>query len=436
MAAVEPVISDETLFLAVTTQNGPTSGRGYAAAYDPETGEELWKQTGLPAPRTPVVDDGILYITTFLYEDSTEGGLFAFDTDTGELLWRRSEHLEWADPILVNGQLFTESDGGVYALDPTTGTVNWKRDDVTGKIGYRDWHIHFVDGSIYLGDGTALNAEDGSIEWRTTDEDFLLRQTGHKLVYGIHNHSNSKTIEARSMKDGTVKWTAQTHLDDVWRRQLTVTETMVLSTETTAENSIITAYHSKSGKQAWQHTSPRPVTGDLIVANKRLLFRSGNYRAGRIAALNVKTGEVAWTHDDPTLLFYNGPVVANGTAYFGGQYKPGSNFIPRWALVCAIDVKTGEREWSYLLKGLDDQSTIEPPAAGIPVVADGRLYTATFPGTSTTDWEYVRYANLVVFESTDQPPDDDHRLPDETDTEDKPPTHASKLRPILRRTLS
>jgi outer membrane protein assembly factor BamB len=436
MAAAVPVLANETLFLAVTTQNGPTSGKGYIAAYNPNTGAELWKQTGLPAPRTPTVHNGVLYITTLLYEDSTEEGLFAFDTATGELLWHRSEYLEWADPVLADGQLFTESNDGVYALDPATGEVNWKRDDVTGQIGYRDWQIHFVDGRIFYGDGTALNADDGSVVWHVSDEDFTLRQTGKKLVYGIRNRPKSSALEARSMKDGTMRWSARLQVEDLRSIQFTVTDKMVLSTETTGESSIITAYKPKSGKQTWQNTSTPPVIGDLVIANKRLLFRSGPHWARRITALNVKTGVQVWNHDVPAFLF-SGPVIADGTAYVGGRYEPESNYSQSRALICAVDVRSGDREWSYLIDDLDQRTFWdgEPPAAGPPIIADGRVYTATYPAGSTLDYEYTQYANLAVFESTDQQPDADHRLPDEVEGGDSPPRPASKHLPISNKPI-
>ncbi|WP_083252389.1 PQQ-binding-like beta-propeller repeat protein [Haladaptatus sp. W1] len=415
MHIADPVLADEMLFLAVTTQNGPVSGKGYVAAHDPVTGNEIWKETDLPAPRTPIVSDGNLYFSTSVWEDFTEGGFFALDADTGERKWSRTDHLVWSDPVVTSDRLFTvkgqalNDEGEVaYALDSETGDTLWTYEDVSS---FRQ-RVSYVDGTVFYRDGTALNAEDGSIVWRVTDENFTLYQTGDKLVYGIRSHPDHQTIEARSMKDGTIRWTAQTNTTDLRSIRLTVIDKTLLFIERTDEDSIITAYKPKSGKQIWQRTSTLPVAGDLVIANKRLLFRSGKWRPRKLTALDAKTGEQAWNHDFPAFLF-SGPVIADETAYVGGRYEPVSNYSKSRAFICAIDVTSGERKWSYLIDDLDQRTSWdgEPPAAGTPVLADGRLYTATYPAGSTLDYEYTHLANLIALESTDQQPDTDHRLP-------------------------
>jgi outer membrane protein assembly factor BamB len=84
MYTVEPVGGDGTLYLAVTTAHTPSVSEGYVAAYDPETGDKLWKRDDVSRPGTPTVGDGTLYFDTGGSEDAEATGFFALDSATGE----------------------------------------------------------------------------------------------------------------------------------------------------------------------------------------------------------------------------------------------------------------------------------------------------------------------------------------------------------------
>ncbi|WP_266081653.1 hypothetical protein [Haladaptatus caseinilyticus] len=57
MYSVEPIIKDEMVYLAATTNNGPTDSEGYIGAYDTKTGEQQWRQSNLPAPRYRIANE-------------------------------------------------------------------------------------------------------------------------------------------------------------------------------------------------------------------------------------------------------------------------------------------------------------------------------------------------------------------------------------------
>ncbi|WP_327054178.1 outer membrane protein assembly factor BamB family protein [Halomicrococcus gelatinilyticus] len=138
-----------------------------------------------------------------------------------------------------------------------------------------------------------------------------------------------------------------------------------------------------------------------------------------VTALDAATGTTAWR----TAIegeFFSSPVVGDGTVYVGGQYVPGSTPSTGRAVVHAVDAPTGDRQWTYLLDSTDlETSPEDPPTAGTPVVADERLFVATYPGGSTLDYRYVYYANFFLLGSCDERPDADHRLPTDDEPDDR-----------------
>ena len=102
-------------------------------AYDPESGEELWKVRypgGYSVVPRPVFGNGLVYVCSG-YNRPT---LFAIDpTGTGDVT---KTHVVWSDdqaiphnpsPLLVDDRLYVVSDRGVASCrDARTGELNWR----------------------------------------------------------------------------------------------------------------------------------------------------------------------------------------------------------------------------------------------------------------------------------------------------------------------
>lgn len=125
-----------------------------------------------------------------------------------------------------------------------------------------------------------------------------------------------------------------------------------------------------------------------------------NGNATEIIALDATTGDVAWTHDAEASLSRDA-TVADGTVYVGGRTDPETDLGE--AVVVAVDVVSGDREWSYTFGSwnFDEYG----PCANTPVIADGKVFTATYPSGSTIDHQYVQNADLFVLGSGDVPDD-------------------------------
>lgn len=381
---VEPLIADGVLYLAVTTANDPTENKGYVAAYDPETGDRLWKQTDLPGPKSPSIGDGRLYFAARVpgLPDNGEGGFYALDGDTGERAWSRTDYPRWASPVVTEDRVYTANDEGAYALDPATGDTVWKTDGVGGFANGVDGALSYADGTVFFSDGTALRAADGSKKWRANDDEptFGNHVAADGRVYYVRTeyivgNDNDLAVEARSAVDGTVVWTYDPDVSNRWDGRLSIADGRVFLLETNDCSSVVRALDAGTGEEMWATEAEGKLRSD--------------------------------------------PVVANGTIYVGGWYAPDVNSPEGHALVHALDAETGERRWAYLLDSSGLETSPEnPPAAGTPVAADGKLYVTTYPANSTLDHRYLYYSNFFVLDSADKRPSDDHRLPTDEASDD------------------
>ncbi|WP_433633011.1 PQQ-binding-like beta-propeller repeat protein [Halomicrococcus sp. NG-SE-24] len=386
MYDVEPLVADETVYLAATTENDPSNHEGYVGAYDSQTGDRQWKRSDLPAPKTPSLEDGTLYVATEEAETASTGkaGMYAIDADTGTTEWQVSSHT-CATPVTANGIVYTATKSGAVAVDAETGEPVWQVDDVGGVAERAEGALSYTDGMVFFSDGTALDADTGSVEWEVDGNSIIGNNVaGDDFVYYIRTdyidgEDDDVVVEARSMATGQLEWR-----------------------------------HDVVDPNRWD--------GRLALADGHLFLLDSSNDSSIVKALDANTGTVAWTQTTHGEL-RSDPTVADGRVYVGGWYVPKSTMQAARALVYAFDVSTGRREWTYLLDddGLET-SPENPPAAGTPVVVDDKLYVATYPGESTLDYRYVDYSNFYALCSTNRQPDSNRRLPtDPPDDSDQCP---------------
>ncbi|SIR46856.1 Outer membrane protein assembly factor BamB, contains PQQ-like beta-propeller repeat [Haladaptatus litoreus] len=386
---LEPIVADGTVYLPVTTDNSPSGNDGYVGAYDAETGTELWTQSELSAPRSPTVSSDMVYVATKVpgASESSETGLYALDRENGDIVWDRTNSPEWAPPVLVDGLLYTANRTGAVAVDPSTGETEWRTEDVGGIANGFDGQVSAVNGTVFLADGTALDAEDGSVQWQASSDRPLLgsHAADEERVYYLRSEyirgdDDRVVLEARSIETGRIDWTYRSD-DDEWDGRKAVTDNYVLIVEAT--------------EGTWA-----------------------------VKALDKGTGTVEWTSELPGE-FIDDPSVGNGIVYVGGRYFPTDSDYGR-AFVSALDATTGDHLWDYLLDSSDLETSPEnPPSAETPIVADGNLYVDTYPAGSTFDYEYQYYSNFFALGPCDKRPDEedtpnDDGKPDDCEEYERP----------------
>jgi outer membrane protein assembly factor BamB len=139
-----------------------------AAAYDPESGKEIWRVSyadGFSNVPRPVYGHGLVYIATGFQQPSL---LAVRANGTGDVT---KTHIAWTlqrgapytpSPLLIGDELYVISDLGILScLDATTGAVHWLQ-----RIGgNHSASPTFADGRIYFldEDGVATVIAPGTI---------------------------------------------------------------------------------------------------------------------------------------------------------------------------------------------------------------------------------------------------------------------------------
>ncbi|WP_231185541.1 PQQ-binding-like beta-propeller repeat protein [Haladaptatus sp. DYF46] len=356
----EPVIVDGVLYLAVATTSDESETTGYIVAYDLETGEEKWRRDDIPEPKTPTVGDGMVFFATVTrdYPSNDDGGLFGLDAETGETVWHDVGPYEWTNPVLVDGRLFVVQPPQQYVLELDPETGERKHTEIDQKIATEP---SYEDGTLFFRQGVAMDSDDWSKTWEISDEnfDFRLDAVNNGYVYGIRDGQYGIAVQARSAEDASVEWAMRPGVNDDDYGRLAVTDDYVFfSSSNDDDPDQIDAFDAKTGELVWSNEYEMEITSDLTVSNGTL------YVSGRTGT-ESKTGD---------------------------------------AVVLALDAATNDERWRYTFGSTDSEDV--GPAASTSVVADGKLYTSTFPAGTDTDARYVKDSTFYALGADDGSDDD------------------------------
>lgn len=292
---LEPVAGDGSVFVSSSQE---------VIAVDTASGETQWKKQ-LPGSNVPRPVDGVLYVPT-------GNGVVAFDVEGDEPseLWRYNSEGDHpfrqptvtADSVISMRWSNFSTGGTVVCLDRTDGTARWTKDigDTTGRLLGADTNGVYVGGHrVY-----ALNASDGSIQWRfehenpqswgaVVDPDRLFVYTGSNMSGG--------TIHALNRADG----------EELWADSLENPPAIPL-----ADNDHVyvggvglRAYEKQDGTKTW---SSNELTHAFPALGDSLLYAVG--REGNLHAFGTESGKRQWTADTEAL-FAGTPAVGSGTVY-------------------------------------------------------------------------------------------------------------------------
>ena len=132
-----PLVADGKLVAGISGGDGPN--RGFVAAYDPETGRQLWKTYMTPAPGEPGSD-------TWRGDDWKTGGAATwvtgnYDPETNLVFWGVGNGFPWVGLARPGDNLYTAS---TVAIDVATGAIkghfqytpneSWDWDEVSPPI--------------------------------------------------------------------------------------------------------------------------------------------------------------------------------------------------------------------------------------------------------------------------------------------------------------
>jgi outer membrane protein assembly factor BamB len=294
----------------------------------PETGPpELWKRDLGEGYSAILVDDGKLY--TMCRKDDQEV-VISMNAADGETVWEYAYdsspsegHISQfgdgprATPLIDGKRIFTVGVSGVMnALDKKTGKLAWSQDlwkDHGGSFlnhGYSSSPIAYKDTIIVPvgGEGHALmafNKKDGSVAWQNQDFD---NSYSTARIFSVDGDEQliifmAKEIIGVDPNNGDLKW-SHPH-ENQWGQNINM--------PVMADANHIFFSSPTAGAKGLKLTSSGGKTNvEEMWSTRKIQFyhvtsvREGNYVYGStgmrapafMAAVNVKTGEIAWRKRD------------------------------------------------------------------------------------------------------------------------------------------
>ncbi len=162
-----PVVDDGVIIVTSIEGNYYYGYYGAIRAYDAVTGSHLWGLTGGWGYARPCMHLGKVYITGSSFD------LTCLDALTGATVWTRPGDESSTGPTLYAGKLYIRSTAGLLALDPDTGAIIWSA-AVLGSydpLVAANGQLFRVGGGDGYGEVSAVDAETGAINWTRTIDD-------------------------------------------------------------------------------------------------------------------------------------------------------------------------------------------------------------------------------------------------------------------------
>jgi alcohol dehydrogenase (cytochrome c) len=333
--SLAPLVADGKVIVGAS--GGELGVRGFVAAYDPETGKQLWRVYTIPAPGEPGSETwpaggdqwktggGSIWVTGN-YDPETK--LAYFGTGNGG---------PWMGDQRPGDNLYTSS---TIAIDVTTGTIkghhqydpneSWDWDEVSPPIlvdyrrngrtvkglinvardGYL-WFLERSNGPIRFVDATPFVKQN---VFRSLDP-----QTGRPDVDPARRPGTGKAAEFCPSFWGGKNWPPIAFNPDTRMIYIPANENLC--------SSIV-------GREV-----PYSPGSSFVGATTTLMLADGADHIGEVQAWNVDTGKRVWTHVYPTSQNW-GPMLTTG----GGLVFSGGTNDRRFH---AFDASTGRLLWDF-----------------------------------------------------------------------------------------
>ncbi|MCI0785035.1 MAG: PQQ-binding-like beta-propeller repeat protein [Chloroflexi bacterium] len=314
-------------------------------ALDADTGAVVWEYPlGSPSSSTPVVTDDLVIFAI------RPGLVVALDRPTGTLRWERDMgDPVLASPILANGTVYIgAADSALHALDAATGRLRW-------SYATNAWVIapaSYADGIVAVASQSSIVNIVGDRTGRRQlifDAGRSRRIAGGPVIQGDRVYFGTR--------DGTV-WAI-----DREARTWPFERAILLIKLNLHIWGLVGAPIQKGS--VWSTFVGGDISRAVAVTPDSVYAGT---REGRVAALDVATGEERWV-TETGFQITSSPTVAGTTVMVGT--KDGK--------VLGLDTATGKVIWDFQTQG---QITAAPVVAGDTLYVasrDGTLYALTAP---------------------------------------------------------
>lgn len=305
------------------TRDFVSSSKGLAAAW-PATGpRQLWSRP-LGAGHSAILADGNALYT--MYSIGQQEIVIALAADTGKTIWEHKydalhsgmnyEHGvgPHSTPLLVGDLLYTVgATGKLFALDKKTGKVAWSHDmwtDYGGKKmdrGYSCSPIAYKNTIILTlgGEGQTLiafNQKDGSVAWKNQTLDM---SPSSPMIINVNGQDQliaflGKVVAGIDPNNGNLLW-SHPHVTE-WGLNISTpvwgNDNLLFISSAYSGGSRVLRLTQKDGRttaeELWAHKRMRLHHGTAIRIGDYVYGSSGDFGPAFFAAVNVKTGEIAY----------------------------------------------------------------------------------------------------------------------------------------------
>jgi alcohol dehydrogenase (cytochrome c) len=350
-----------------TSGPGETGPRGFVAAFDPDTGKELWRTYSIPAPGEPGSD-------TWPGETWKYGGGAVWLTGTYDpalnlLYFGVGNPAPWSANLRKGANLYTDS---TIALDADTGRLKWYHQYVPND----HWDIDTPMTNLLL-----TTERDG----RRQPIAFQANKTG--FFFDL-DRSTGKVVEAKRFARNINIW------KDVDPETGKLIENAGMRPADGAEP--IDVCPSAWGAAGWAHPTYHPGTRLVYLPSaemcmryslaKDVAYRQGALyigadftvfpaqdQAGAVRAINPSTGEIAWEWWTRAPLQAGGAMATGGGLVFVGTMD---------GKLVALDATNGGQLWQYVLGS---------PVSAPPITFSdgGKQYVAVVTGGGGAQEEFL-----------------------------------------------
>ena len=373
-----PVAIDGKVLIG--TNGGEYGIRGFVKAYDAASGKELWSFATIP--------------------EKGHEGVWAVNDATGRNMKRdiAAEKKQLADK---GGDFYKTLGGGVWmapAVDVETKTVffvvgnpspdlygaerpgdNLYTDSIVAvdlDTGAYKWHYQYVAHDVW-----DLDAVSPVILTEAMGKDGKLRKvaihggkTGH--VY-VHDRATGELIRfSEAMVPQEDMWTLPTKTG---ARMLPGANGGVEWSPMAVHPTLRMAYAANLHQPMTYHVEEAKYPGGKLWLGGAFKVIAGEKQWGRLAAVNLDTGKMAWKFDTEQPLI-GGVLATAGDLVFNGEGN---------GLFRAFDAKSGKKLWEYQCG-----AGVNAPAVSYTVA--GKQYVAVAAG-GNTQLDFKRGNSLIVF---------------------------------------
>jgi alcohol dehydrogenase (cytochrome c) len=374
--SLAPLVIDGKVLLGAS--GGEVGVRGFLAAFDAETGKQLWKTYTVPAPGEPGSETWPAGGDHYKRGGGSIWVTGTYDPDTNLTFWGTGNGGPWFGDQRPGDNLYTSS---VVAFDATSGAIkghfqyhpndSWDWDEVSPPIvvdyqrdgktvkglvnvarnGYL-WQLERTNGKINFIDGQPFVRQN---VFKSLDP-----KTGRPDIDEARKPGTGKTAEFCPSLWGGKDWPPVAYSPQT--RMMYIPANDNLCTELAGE-------------------PVKYVQGEryMGVAKNVLKMVAGSDHIGELQAWDLDTGKKVWTTNLPS--FNWGPLLATGG---GLLFAGGTND----RLFRAFDAKTGKILWEF------------PTGSGVAAVpvsfqVDGKQYIAVQSGWGVDPAKMQARMNLI-----------------------------------------